>query len=368
MCGLWPKQSISEAPGGFKVQVHSGPERRAVDHSCHPRRQRCKSWACSQCARVLGRRLLDRLDIVVEKAAAVGLRVAMVSLTLDRGKWPDGPVSAWRRLRELRAVPRAVKAFCLAYGIPFRHRYVIKMELQRAGWVHWHVLVLVPQAVQLPIKGAFDRFWKWGFSNVQQGGSVYAYLCKYACKEAGSDGMGALDASGLPGRYVHWLQPSRGFWREWGLSDFDERVECCEYPDEVADDDGEPEESHAERVERCRSCTVLDVEVGGGKTWRCVLPLRRSTVAEELERVGRGVRTFDSGVVESVILNTEGVGLFLERMGAYLQLMDWYDFCSDHGLVGLGSVGAAAGCTQPSARHTTRSEATACYAESGGTP
>lgn len=298
----------------------------AVQCVVRPRRDRCRSWACKSCATVMGGRLSERLRVVVERGAARGLRPILVSLTLNRETWPRGPLSAWHRLRELRAVPRAVKAFCRAQGIPFKGRYLIKMELQRAGWPHWHVLVMVPQSLQLPTLGAFDAFWKWGFSNVRHEACAYTYLAKYACKEAGPDGTDTLEASGLPGRHVHWLSPSRGFWAEFGLGDFDEAVECCEHVDEISQDDGVGDETHAERVDRCRSCTVLQVELAGRAVWSCTMRWRRQSVALELEREARSTRTYESGVLESAVLTVGDVYEFLMRAGYVEHADDWWAF------------------------------------------
>lgn len=331
-----------------------------MDVVVRPHRCRCGSWACKACASNLGKHLLERLAAVMERAEAQGLRGILISLTLDRSKWPDGPLSAWRRLRELRAVPRAVKAFCVANGVPYRGRYIIKMELQAAGWNHWHVLLLVPASLQLPKRGAFDRFWKWGFSNVRHEGSAYAYLCKYACKEAGPDGTGALEASGLPGRFVHWLQPSRGLWAAFGLGEFDESRECCGFEDEVRVVEMRPEETHAERVDRCRSCMVLDIELPGGKGKSYVLPWRRSTVAMALdERWGRSSRYFESGVLESTVLTGAEVLDVLEAFECKWARADWLELLES---VGYRVGGSGEPGWQDAARQTTRSEATASHA------
>lgn len=209
-----------------------------------------------------------------------------------------------------------------------------KMELQTAGWPHWHVLVDVPPWVRLPRKGAFDAFWPMGFSNVQHGFAL-SYVCgvvAYACKSAvaaGDDGLDVLERSGLPASGFKWVTTARNYWASWRCPDDDDlgRDLRDDWPfeDDVVDaEEGEEGTgSQADRVRACGATSELLVAGVGGRVDAVAvrLPLPRRVLGKALEAwafdhlTPADVEWFDSGVVRSVAIGElSDVREFLEEL------------------------------------------------------
>lgn len=246
-------------------------------------RDGCGSWACPSCSVVLGahlqRRLRSRLD---------GLRVVMVTLTVNRTLFAS-PFAAWDYIKQQRQIPRAVAEFYAAHGLDQAGQWISKMELQAGGWPHWHLLLIVPESLELPKKGAFDDFWRWGFSNVRHK-SALGYFTKYVSKGASVEDLDKLAASGLPAKGVRWVTAARGFWN----CPRDEREYVA--PIELR---MEPDEAEGYTVEaRVRVCDLratVCVEDPLGRVPRTVtLGVSRGDLERMLEMVG-GVYEVEPG-------------------------------------------------------------------------
>lgn len=247
----------------------------------HLHRVKCGSWACPVCSRRLGRVLLERLSKASETIAGKGEKFIMASLTVDRAKF-ESAGAAFQALRR-GAVREAVLSWWRARGLEGDARWLTKLELQEAGWPHWHVLIIVPVdlKIRLPYapagkKGEFDDHWSHGFSNVTRSGNFLDYASKsafagYVCKEAGPTGaMDALRSSGLPGSGVHFISPSHGFWEYCGVKP-PTAADAREFPDEFVEDEPaslppcEPptcDAALADRVGGCGLSSVITVEGG----------------------------------------------------------------------------------------------------------
>lgn len=290
-----------------------------------PKRCRCSSWACAGCARVMGPVLQTRLDERLATLTAGGHYVALfVTFTFDR-KCPERPtpLEAWRFAQRNRSVSRAVKSFASWLGYNPTGLWFAKMELQKGGWPHWHLLVLVPaasvDAADVPLREFFNAHWKYGFSTTARW-TAGTYLTKYACKDAGSGGD-ALRESGLPATRVRWISASPGF---WGSSedgeDADVESECAQallWDDEIAFDDafvGEtPDALHADRVDWCRHNAFLEFETRDG-VLAVPFNLPRKALAEYVVERAPSLRSVDryeqSGVVRSFV--SDDVDAFLD--------------------------------------------------------
>lgn len=278
-----------------------------------PKRCRCSSWACPGCARVMGPLLQERIDQRVEHFTSGGHYVALfVTFTFDRTGYAS-PIEAWRFAQRNRSVSRAVKSFASAVGYNASGLWFAKLELQKAGWPHWHLIVMVP-AASVPaspalVKRLFNEHWKYGFSTVRvwSRGDYLSKVSSYACKEAGNEG---LRASGLPATRVRWISSSPGF---WGVDDDGVKVdierECSQlslWDDEIDFDDvheGEtPDALHADRVDWCRRNAFLEFESSDG----CLavpINLSRRAMAEYVVERGPAIssveRYEESDVVRS---------------------------------------------------------------------
>jgi len=226
----------------------------------------CRSWACPRCSVGLGsdwrRRLVARWGPWVEYAV-------MITLTLDRSRF-SCPEDARRFVLRNRSVSRAMSRFGLEMGLEVRGRYAVKFELQRGGWPHWHVLLMVDAGVELG-RNDFASAWPYGFSMVSRGAG--GYLAKYAAGR-GSECQERLEASGLPARGVRWMTASRGF---WGSGRGGGRVVESEA---VPSDAGE---LLSVRVECCGLDSVLEIrEAGREKPEWCMVPVSREELLVEL--------------------------------------------------------------------------------------
>lgn len=271
--GLRPPPSRGAPPAPKAETV----EPRAREKRADIWRDGCGSWACPSCCVVLGaelrRRLLKRLD---------GERAILVTLTIDRSKFAS-PVEAWRYIKRQKCIPRSIADFYGAHGLSGNGAWISKMELQRGGWPHWHCLLIVPEDLQLPRKGAFDEFWEHGFSNVRWRGGSVGYFTKYIVKDATPEDLHVLKTSGLPVKGVRWVTAARGFWGKGRRERVSEApLEVRVFPDE---DEGKGLD---ERVSRCdQSCTlvVMDAE-GNAAPELFVFPVSRAELQRMLELGG----------------------------------------------------------------------------------
>ena len=166
---------------------------------------RCKSWACRGCAFLLGKALVSRLMSRLE-----GCSVVMVTLTLSRDRF-DTPGKALDFLKRNRSVARALSAWGESFDSDLSGRWFCKMELQRGGWPHFHVLIDLPEPMaSLDLRKSMDGFWSHGFSNVSEvcGPEAVRYLAKYAAKSSAQ----LEDLDSLPAHGFRWTMSSRGFW------------------------------------------------------------------------------------------------------------------------------------------------------------
>jgi len=92
------------------------------------------------------------------------------------------------------------------------------MELQESGFIHYHVLLEIPEELKVDLHGKASQrelasdCWLWGYSTVIECDDIH-YVLKYSTKSGSCEEREAqLMASGLPDKGVRWTFASRGFW------------------------------------------------------------------------------------------------------------------------------------------------------------
>jgi hypothetical protein len=143
----------------------------------------------------------------------LGYRPLLITLTVDPKRF-DGPRAALELVQAGRKLSRGMGAFLQRYGCGEdlgKGRWMSRLEFQRNGMPHWHVLTFVPKAAvrRMPLKDAMTPFWSMGFSNVQRRFDL-KYLtkaCAYVTKGAEPSGV---RASGLPWSGYAFITVSKG--------------------------------------------------------------------------------------------------------------------------------------------------------------
>lgn len=299
----------------------------------------CMSWFCPHCSRRLGRSLERRLA-----TRLYGLRTVFVTLTVDPKRFPGGPAEAFEFFKRNRSVARALNTFCKGWGFSSVGAWISKLEITQAGWVHFHAIVIIPDSVELPKRGAMDAYWEHGFSNVQQSYKL-SYLVKYAAKP-GAQMEHAIRLSGLPAKGLRFITASRGFWgesrpmREESESERIQRTYRSAdrevLPDWVTDSECVDESlkldaaaEHIVRVETCGAHTRVSLFDGCGERVckQVVVPVDMGTLMDGIGRA-TGLHWEDGDVVlndaewQQALVNiglpeseyTDNVYLFLQRV------------------------------------------------------
>jgi hypothetical protein len=209
-----------------------------------------------------------------------GERVIMITLTVDRKRYAS-PWEAYQSIRRRRVVPRAISAFGARWGLETNGQWFSKLELQRDGWPHWHVLLVVPHELRSS-RSAMNEDWGEGFSNVI-GTVSLRYLAKYVAKGTTEDLKDTLDASGFPALGVHWTSAARGFWGAGSTA-----RSRSEDPGGTRPEDPRTPNGVGDRVAFCASDTSLDFLVldGTGATGRIRIPVRFDGAHSDLTKFG----------------------------------------------------------------------------------
>jgi hypothetical protein len=104
-----------------------------------------------------------------------------------------------------------------AVNVNFAGKWFAKMEFQKGGWVHWHLIILGVRRVEHAL---LERTWSHGWVWIDRmDEKSLRYLCKYISKD--SDGLPPwvfLE----PVRTVKMTRASSGFWGEGQASRSDD--------------------------------------------------------------------------------------------------------------------------------------------------
>ena len=171
------------------------------------------SWLSPLAARrfsaKLSQRLWDRCR---------GHRGLFVTLTYDRSKYKDA-LDLYRRQSEEQHVPLFLRKIERRLGEKFTGRWFCKMEFQKGGWVHWHIIILdvdkIPHAIATELWGR-GHVWlrRLNQRNVK-------YCTKYTCKPGDVPAWLYLERP----RATKIVRVSPGFWGEPEVS-FDEAADA----------------------------------------------------------------------------------------------------------------------------------------------
>lgn len=161
-----------------------------------------RSWLSAQFGRSASRALAERL---IERCQ--GEKGLFLTLTYKRDEYED-PQDLYRRASEEQHVPMFIRKLCKALGRSLRGQWMCKLEFQKGGWVHWHLLVLgvtfIPHDV---LTACWDRGHVW--VEKMNPRSIY-YVCKYVSKDGDLPTFLYLERS----RSVKIVRVSPGFWKD----------------------------------------------------------------------------------------------------------------------------------------------------------
>ena len=183
------------------------------------------SWLDPLSVRGLSARLASRL---IERCR--GHRGLFVTLTYDRtgetydGGGFDSSLACYRAAQDEQHVPLFLRKVSRYLGESLTGRWICKLEFQKGGWPHWHIIILdVPKIPHDQLK----RMWNKGHVDVRRmSPKNIRYVTKYTCK--GGDLPAWLLAE--RSRAVKIIRVSPGFWNT------------------RHDDEADEAERHAERV------------------------------------------------------------------------------------------------------------------------
>jgi len=158
------------------------------------------SWLDPRSSRVLAAQLSNRLW---ERCR--GHRGLVLTLTYRRDDYRDAQ-DLYRKQGEQQHVALFMRKIGRHLGESMTGRWFCKLEFQRAGWVHFHIILL--DAPRVPAKD-LARMWGHGFIKVRRlTPRAIRYCTKYLTKD---DGVPAWLYGERP-RSIKIIRVSRGFW------------------------------------------------------------------------------------------------------------------------------------------------------------
>jgi len=159
-----------------------------------------RSWLNPQTAGSLSHAFRSRLE---ERMSGVpGL---FITLTYERSDHAS-PLALYRAQSAERHVRRFISRLESYLGVSLNGRWCRKMEFQRGGWVHWHLVLDYP--AKIPHRD-LAQLWGHGFVFVSKiKGKHLRYMAKYAAKTGEMPGF----LLGERVRAIKIVATSPGFW------------------------------------------------------------------------------------------------------------------------------------------------------------
>lgn len=161
-----------------------------------------KSWLDPQSNRALASNLSRRLW-----ERCQGRRGVFVTLTYRRDEYRDA-LDLYRVQSEQQHVPLFLRKVARHTGRNFKGNWFCKMEFQKGGWVHWHIIILgierIPHA-ELTAMWGKGHVWIHRLNERR-----VRYCCKYVSKGAPVPAW----LYGEPAKSVKVVRVSPGFWGE----------------------------------------------------------------------------------------------------------------------------------------------------------
>lgn len=160
----------------------------------------CRSWLHHTFGRVLSQQLSKRL---IDRCR--GEQGLFLTFTYDRADYEDA-ADLYRRCRDERHVRRFIDRLERWLGESLRGRWLCKLEFQKGGWVHFHLVILGVTFVPHDI---LVETWAHGHVWVRRlTAHNIRYTCKYISKDAALPAFLFLE----PSRSVRIVRASPGFW------------------------------------------------------------------------------------------------------------------------------------------------------------
>lgn len=161
---------------------------------------RSKSWLDRSYSHVLAAQLTDRL---VHRCR--GQKGLFLTLTYRRSDY-SGPADLYRLSSEHRHVRRFIESLSRYLGQSLTSRWLCKLEFQRGGWVHYHIILLDVNCID---HSALSNIWGHGYVWINRlTSSRIRYACKYISK---GESLPAF-LYNEPIRSVKIVRVSPGFW------------------------------------------------------------------------------------------------------------------------------------------------------------
>lgn len=161
-----------------------------------------KSWLDPQSNRSLAANLSRRLW-----ERCQGRRGVFVTLTYRRDEYNDA-LDLYRVQSEQQHVPLFLRKVSRHVGQSLKGQWFCKMEFQKGGWVHWHIIIL--GIVRIP-HAELASMWGRGHVWIHRlNERRVRYCCKYVSKGAPVPAW----LYGEPAKSVKVVRVSPGFWGE----------------------------------------------------------------------------------------------------------------------------------------------------------
>lgn len=200
------------------------------------------SWLDPISSKGLAARLSSRLA-----ARCQGERGVVVTLTYKRDRY-DSAQALYHAASDEQHVPLFLRRLQRRLNTNLRGRWFCKMEFQRGGWVHWHLVILgvdfIPHA---SLKAAWGHGHAWVERMTPES---LTYITKYVAKPGGIPGWIHAQRP----RSVKIIRVSPGFWERshWETPpqppDDDHHCPDDEYDEPDPPEPGEPTESVYEPI------------------------------------------------------------------------------------------------------------------------
>jgi hypothetical protein len=159
-----------------------------------------RSWLDREFGKVAAAKLAARLVDRVRGEVGVFL-----TLTYQREAW-ESPLELYRAAAEERHVRLFMRRLSAELGQSLSGRWLCKLEFQRGGWVHWHLVLLGVKRIDHAL---LHRAWGFGYVWVERlTPKCAAYVAKYVSK----DGEVPAFLYGERSRSVRIVRVSPGFW------------------------------------------------------------------------------------------------------------------------------------------------------------
>lgn len=163
------------------------------------------SWLDPRSAKRLSCALADRLW-----KRCQGHRGLFVTLTYDRSRY-DSALQLYRQQSEAQHVALFIRKISRLLDFDLRGKWFCKLEFQKGGWVHWHLIIL--DIAKIPHQACTEL---WGRGHVwlrRLSRRSVRYCTKYVCKGAEVPAWLYLERP----RSVKIIRVSSGFWGDRAL-------------------------------------------------------------------------------------------------------------------------------------------------------